>query len=130
MIEFNVDSAPFDKMGNICTIMVGHRVVTTASHWPLNAGVNSDCVPSSVSRTYGGDFLMIRRNWRAYLNPVTLSPDAIFVACLAIRVECWVWDRCNFDVISGLCADYSTVKLTNLLIIVRWNLLYAMISIF
>lgn len=38
----------------VCTIIVviESLVATTASHWPLSAGVNSGCVPSSVSRTY------------------------------------------------------------------------------
>lgn len=115
MIEFNVDGAPFDKMGNICTIMVGHRVVTTASHWPLSAGVNSDCVPLRPCHV----LTMVIFSWCAVIDAPTSIPSHFRRMRFSWRVsryasvECEDWDRCNFDVISWLRAGCSMVKLIN-----------------
>lgn len=48
-----------------CAITVCYRAVSTASRWPLSAGVNSG-LPSPVCVTYvRAHFLITRGNWRA-----------------------------------------------------------------
>lgn len=112
MIEFNVDGAPFDKMGNICMYNhCGHRVVSRYYRVALTFKRGGQFwLCSFVRVTYlCGDFLMMRRNWRAYLNPVTLSPDAIFVAlsrdaCL-LNAEIERGSVIFFDIIEILLYD-------------------------